>query len=99
MIVSNAMSEGNEMAVDMLKMSRGTVRSWRSSACLLAALALGLGAREASAKDGNAADTAAARTLAVEGMKLAEAGKCAEAIEKLTRAERLHHAPIILSKL
>jgi hypothetical protein len=56
--------------------------------------------RAASAQDdSNSADTAAARALAVEGLKLADAGRCGEAIDKLTRAERLHHAPIVLARL
>jgi hypothetical protein len=49
--------------------------------------------------DGNSSDTAAARSLAVEGLKLAEAGRCAEALDKLTRAEKLHHGPIVLARL
>src|ERR1700742_765865 len=49
--------------------------------------------------DSNAADTAAARTLAVEGVKLAQAGKCDEAVDKLERAEKLHHAPLVLASL
>src|SRR5262249_10307746 len=44
-------------------------------------------------------ETAAARALAVDGLKLADAGKCADAIEKLARAEKLHHAPIVLGRL
>jgi hypothetical protein len=47
----------------------------------------------------SAADVAAARTLAVEGVKLAQAGKCDEALDKLDRAEKLHHSPIVLSAL
>jgi hypothetical protein len=47
----------------------------------------------------DATETAAARSLAVEGLKLADAGKCGDAIEKLQRAERLHHAPIVLGRL
>jgi hypothetical protein len=54
--------------------------------------------RSALAED-DAAETAAARTLAVDGLKLADAGRCAEAIEKLARAEKLHHAPIVLGRL
>jgi hypothetical protein len=46
-----------------------------------------------------AGDVAAARNLAVEGMKLAQSGKCEDAIDKLERAEKLHHAPIVLGKL
>jgi hypothetical protein len=49
--------------------------------------------------DANSADTAAARSLAVDGLKLADAGRCADAIDKLTRAEKLHHAPIVLARL
>src|SRR5688572_7698674 len=46
-----------------------------------------------------AAETAAARTLGVEGMKLAQAGQCDEAIVKLERAEKLRHSAIILGRL
>jgi hypothetical protein len=46
-----------------------------------------------------AADTATARALGIEGVTLAEAGKCKEAIEKLDRAERLHHAPTTATRL
>jgi hypothetical protein len=53
----------------------------------------------AAAQEANAADTAAARALAVEGLKLADAGNCADAIDKLARAEKLHHGPIVLSRL
>src|SRR5439155_15041090 len=31
--------------------------------------------------------------------RLADGGKCAEAIDKLSRAEKLHHAPIVLGRL
>jgi hypothetical protein len=54
---------------------------------------------KAWAAEDDATETAAARSLAVEGIKLADAGKCADAIEKLARAEKLHHAPIPLSRL
>ena len=47
----------------------------------------------------SAADVATSRTLAVEGLRLAQSGKCAEAIEKLARAEQLHHAPTTLEGL
>jgi hypothetical protein len=59
----------------------------------------GVPMRAARAEGDDAAETAAARSLAVEGLKLADAGKCADAIEKLSRAEKLHHAPIVLSRL
>ncbi len=49
--------------------------------------------------DGSAADLATARALGTEGLLLAQSGKCTEAIEKLTRAEKLHHAPTTLEGL
>ena len=49
--------------------------------------------------DDDAAAIAAARKLGKEGVLLAEDGKCKEAIEKLTKAEALHHAPTILERL
>ncbi len=45
------------------------------------------------------AEVAAARQLAKDGFKLADAGKCAAAIEPLARAESLFHAPTILVRL
>lgn len=51
------------------------------------------------AQEGSAADTAAARDLGIEGMRLAEAGNCSEAIEKLQRSEKIFHAPSVLAKL
>jgi hypothetical protein len=53
----------------------------------------------AFAEEQNAADTAAARALAVDGLKLAQAGRCDKAIPKLARAEKLYHSPIVLGKL
>ncbi len=50
-------------------------------------------------QSGRAEDVAAARALAVEGIKLADAGNCAAAVEKLERAEALRHAPTILGRL
>jgi len=55
--------------------------------------------RSAFADDDSATETAAARALAVDGLKLAQAGKCDEAIPKLDRAERIHHSAIVLSRL
>jgi hypothetical protein len=54
-------------------------------------------AREARADE--AADTATARALGIEGFKLAEAGRCSEAIDKLARAEKLRHAPTTATRL
>ena len=57
-----------------------------------AALALALlAAREARADD--ATEMAAARTIGQDGVMLADQGRCAQAIEKLGQAEKLHHAP------
>ena len=49
------------------------------------------------AEEASAENKAAARDLATEGIQLAQAGKCDEAIPKLTRAEKLFHAPTILT--
>jgi len=54
---------------------------------------------EEPAADTDAAVTATARKLAIEGVKLAQNGQCPEAIDKLERAEKLHHAPIVLTRL
>jgi len=51
------------------------------------------------ADEPKAADVAAARLLFAEGVKLANAGKCSDAIEPLARADKLHHAPTILGRL
>lgn len=42
---------------------------------------------------------ATARALGIEGVTLADAGKCVEAVDRLTRAEALHHAPTTLERL
>jgi hypothetical protein len=69
--------------------------------CTISAIFIGgLFSNLASAQEeSSAAETAAARALGVEGLKLAQAGKCEEAIIKLDRAEKLHHSPIILGRL
>jgi hypothetical protein len=46
-----------------------------------------------------AENVAAARALGLQGIKLADAGDCPGAIEKLSRAEALYHAPSILGRL
>jgi hypothetical protein len=40
-----------------------------------------------------------ARELGLQGVQLADAGKCAEAIEPLSRSEALFHAPTVLTRL
>jgi hypothetical protein len=77
----------------------------RASWSWLAAFAVSSGVLQmgcpgvASAEEDSATETAAARGLAVDGLKLAQVGKCDEAIPKLERAEKLHHSAIVLSRL
>jgi hypothetical protein len=56
-------------------------------------------ASDARAEDASAAETAAARSLAVDGLKLAQANNCAEAVPKLERAEKLYHSAVVASRL
>lgn len=49
--------------------------------------------------DDSPSDIAAARALGTDGVMLADAGNCAEAIPKLERAEKLHHAPTTAVRL
>jgi hypothetical protein len=59
-----------------------------------------LAPRLASAQEEpSSADVSAARTLGQEGVKLADAGNCKEAIDKLARSEKLFHAPTTLERL
>jgi hypothetical protein len=51
------------------------------------------------AEDASATETAAARALAVEGLKLAQANNCPEALPKLERAEKLYHSAVVASRL
>ncbi|MEO8903238.1 MAG: hypothetical protein ABI488_13970 [Polyangiaceae bacterium] len=74
--------------------------SWSAVAVFALSGAVQLGMTSvANAEEDSAAETAAARTLAVDGLKLAQAGKCEEAIPKLERSEKLHHSAIVLSRL
>src|SRR5437868_14590708 len=61
-----------------------------------AAQLVAVGAR---AEDASAAETAAARSLAVEGLRLAQANNCAEAVPKLERAEKLYHSSVVSIRL
>jgi hypothetical protein len=58
-----------------------------------------LHASVARAEDASAAETAAARSLAVEGLKLAQSNNCADAVPKLERAEKLYHSTVVASRL
>jgi len=70
------------------------------SAVLAATLAQSAAVRPALAQEEpSSAETAAARGLAVDGLKLADSGKCSEAIDKLARAEKLHHPAIVQGRL
>ena len=78
-------------------MSMAKLRFWAGVAAGVSAT---LGAAlPAHAQDNQAENIAAARSLGIEGVRLAEAGKCKDAIEKLSRAESLYHAPTILGRL
>ena len=61
-------------------------------------LAMCAGLSRSAAAD-NATDTAAARAYGQDGVMLADQGKCAAAIDKLDRAEKLHHAPTTAVRL
>ncbi|HEX3774976.1 MAG TPA: hypothetical protein VHV51_10960 [Polyangiaceae bacterium] len=84
-----------------MNQSRITLRLPRTDRAALALLAAALvtSIANASRADDQAENTAAARALGIQGVQLADAGKCPEAIEKLQRAEALHHAPTILERL
>jgi len=71
----------------------------RNSMGLFCAVASLYSAPARAAEDASAAETAAARSLAVDGLKLAQAGDCAAALPKLERAEKLYHAAVVASRL
>jgi len=73
--------------------------SWMSAVALASGVVQLAFVSVARAEEDSATETAAARTLAVDGLKLAQSGKCDEAIPKLDRAEKLHHSVIVLSRL
>jgi hypothetical protein len=64
--------------------------------CCAAVVAL---ASPAVAQTPSGEDIASARTLGIEGVRLAESGDCAAAIPKLEAAEKLYHAPTTLERL
>ena len=67
---------------------------------LVSTLTTSLVAPTAFAQDQPQAESiAAARSLGMQGIKMADAGDCRGAIEKLSRAESLYHAPSILGRL
>ncbi len=66
-------------------------------AALAATSLITLSSAPVFAQEVSAENKAAARDLAIEGIKLAQSGKCDEAVPKLSRAEKLFHAPTILT--
>jgi hypothetical protein len=81
--------------------ARGVDKTSRFTALLVvAALASSIATPVAFAQEQpQAENVAAARSLGLQGIKMADAGDCAGAIEKLSRAESLYHAPSILGRL
>jgi hypothetical protein len=60
---------------------------------LLVAAASTAGVAHADPNNPTDSDKAAARPFAIEGLRLAQAGNCKEAVEQLEKAEALVHAP------
>lgn len=81
--------------------SRGSRVRMRTAALALAAGTLTCFAAPAAfaQEQPQAENVAAARSLGMQGIKQADAGDCAGAIENLSRAEALYHAPSILGRL
>jgi hypothetical protein len=69
-----------------------------TSPCALLVASLAMAATAAARAD-EAADTAAARVLGGDGIILADAGDCQQAVDKLRRAEELHPAPTTAARL
>lgn len=74
-------------------------RLWQASVLGLFCTAAQLSPHVAQAQEASATETAAARSLAIEGLKLAQSGNCTEAAPKLERAEKLYHSAVVASKL
>lgn len=77
----------------------GRYRSIAATSALLGAAGFLAVTAPRAARADDAADVAMARTLGVEGVVLADAGNCREAIPKLEKAEKLHHAPTTATRL
>src|SRR5262245_53771550 len=76
-----------------------TRRMALGSALMVLGASTPVSAQAPARSDSSAADVAAARELGTEGVRLAQEGKCAEAIDYLTRATRLYVAPTLLVPL
>ncbi len=70
--------------------------TWSSMALVTSLVATLAG--PALAQD-DAGDIAAARKLGGEGVTLADAGNCQDALDKLARSEKMHHAVSVLERL
>ena len=70
--------------------------TWRSMALVTSLVATLAG--PALAQD-DAGDIAAARKLGGEGVTLADAGNCQDALDKLARSEKMHHAVSVLERI
>ncbi len=81
--------------------ARYVFRTWRAplAVAFVSAIELAAPTIAHAENDADAAETAAARTLAIDGVKLAQAEQCDEAIDKLDRAEKLKHSPVVLRYL
>src|SRR5260221_7360062 len=73
------------------------MRTTRRAAALLTVFLVTSNAH--AQEEPSAADTSSARALGQEGVRLADAGNCAEAVDKLAKAERIFHAPTLLDRL
>jgi hypothetical protein len=73
------------------------VRATASIVCCAAALTIGSPAF--GQQNPSPEDTASARALGTEGVRLAESGDCTSAIPKLEASEKLYHAPTTLERL
>src|SRR3954462_1213119 len=79
---------------------RGGARQRFIALCMVSTLTTSLIAPAILAQEQpQAENVAAARSLGMQGIKLADSGDCKAAIEKLSRAEALYHAPSILGRL
>jgi hypothetical protein len=72
---------------------------WKGSILGLFCTAAQLSPHSVFAEEASATETAAARSLAVEGLKLAQSGNCVDAAPKLERAEKLYHSAVVASRL
>lgn len=80
-----------------MKRSRALSLRLASVAGLLSGLILC--SPEARAEEPDAASIGAARSLAIDGIKLADSGDCAGASVKLGQAEALYHSQVVASRL